>query len=174
MRPMRIIRSGLVVLASFGMLVPQVALGIGPVDSGQPFAHSATAISDIALQENGLLKGQVLDTQGAPVAGIPVAVVQQGKVAAVSKTNTTGRFAFEGLKGGVFQVVTHQGGATYRLWAPRTAPPSAQTDALIVNGDTVVRGAAGGGFLSNPWVLGGIVTAAIAIPLILDDDDDAS
>jgi hypothetical protein len=26
-------------------------------------------------------------------------------------------------------------------------------------------------FLSNPWVLGGIVAAAIAIPLALDDDD---
>jgi hypothetical protein len=27
------------------------------------------------------------------------------------------------------------------------------------------------GFLSSPWVLAGIVAAAIAIPLALDDDD---
>jgi hypothetical protein len=176
MKPMRILRGGLVVLASFGMLFPQVACGIGPVDSGQALAYSSTAIRDIALQENGLLKGQVLDTQGAPVTGVPVAVVQQGKVIAATKTDATGHFAITGLKGGVFQVVTAQGGAAYRLWAPRTAPPAAQADALIVNGDTVVRGGMGGaGFLSNPWVLGGIVAAAIAIPLAMDDgDDDAS
>ena len=30
------------------------------------------------------------------------------------------------------------------------------------------------GFLTNPFVIGGIVAAAIAIPLALDDDDDAS
>jgi len=156
------------------MLVPQLAFGSGPADNGQPLARSSTAISDIALQENGLLEGQVLDTQGIPVTGVPVAVVQQGKAVAVTKTNTSGRFAFEGLGGGLFQVVTQQGGAAYRLWAPGTAPPSAPTDALIVNGDTVVRGGMGGGLLSNPWFLGGVVAAAVAIPLILDDDDDAS
>ena len=30
------------------------------------------------------------------------------------------------------------------------------------------------GFLSNPWVIAGGIAAAIAIPLALDDDDDAS
>lgn len=161
-------------MASFGMLVPQVALGVGPMDGGQSLVP---AIRDIALQENGLLKGQVLDTQGAPVTGAPVAVVQQGKVIAAARTDTAGRFAIGGLKGGVFEVVTERGGAAYRFWAPHTAPPSAQADALIINSDTVVRGGMGGGaigFLSNPWVLGGIAAAAIAIPLALDDDDDAS
>jgi hypothetical protein len=36
-------------------------------------------------------------------------------------------------------------------------------------------GTTGGGFLgliSNPWVVGGVVAAAIAIPLALDDDND--
>jgi hypothetical protein len=32
-------------------------------------------------------------------------------------------------------------------------------------GESVLR------FLSNPWVLGSLVAAAIAIPLALDDDD---
>ena len=37
-------------------------------------------------------------------------------------------------------------------------------------------GGAGGllGFLTNPWVIAGGIAAAIAIPLALDDDDDAS
>jgi len=153
------------------MLVPQVAFGVGPVDGGKSLVPD---IRDIALQENGLLKGQVLDTQGAPVTGAPVAVIQQGKVIAAAKTDINGHFAIAGLKGGVFEVVTEQGGAAYRFWAPRTAPPAAQADALIINGGTAVRGAMGGGaigFLSNPWVLGLIAAGAIAIPLALDDDD---
>lgn len=175
MRPMRIVRGGLVVLASFGMLVPRLAFGVGPVDGGRTLAPSPAGISDIALQENGQLKGRVLDTQGAPVLGVPVAVAQQGRVIAVTKTDNAGRFAIAGLKGGVFEVVTTQGGGAYRLWAPRTAPPAAQTNALIINGDTTVRANLGGngplGWAMNPWVLGGVVAAAITIPLVLDDDD---
>jgi len=160
-------------MALFGMLAPQVAFGVGPMDSEPTLAPSPNVIQDIALHENGLLKGQVLDTQGAPVKGVRVAVVQQGKVITGTTTDTSGRFAIAGLRGGMYQVVTPQGAAAYRLWAPNTAPPAAQADALIVNGATVVRAGMGGGgvvgFLSNPWVLGGIVAAAIAVPLAMDD-----
>ena len=43
----------------------------------------------------------------------------------------------------------------------------------MVKGQNVVRGANAPilAFLANPWVLAGIVAAAIAIPLALDDDD---
>jgi predicted ribosomally synthesized peptide with nif11-like leader len=30
------------------------------------------------------------------------------------------------------------------------------------------------GMLTNPWVIGGLITAAIAVPLALDDQDDGS
>ncbi|MBC8868807.1 MAG: carboxypeptidase regulatory-like domain-containing protein [Planctomycetes bacterium] len=172
MRVLRVLRGGLVVLASFGMLAPQVAFGAGPGQGGQTLMPAQ--VRDVALQENGLLNGQVLDTQAAPVAGAPVVVGQQGKVIAETRTDATGRFAVAGLKGGIYQVVTVEGGAVYRAWAPHTAPPAVQSDALIVSGDTVTRGAMNGGalgFLANPWVLGGIVVAAVAIPLALDDDD---
>jgi len=176
MKLVAIMRGSVVVLASIGVLLPQLALGAGTVKPGQSVL--STAVRDVALQEGGLLKGQVLDTQGAAVAGIPVAVVLQGKPIATTKTDASGGFAVAGLGGGIYQIVTPQGGAAYRLWAPRTAPPAATTSALIVNGDNVVRGGVGGGgligFLANPWVLGGIVAAAIAVPLVLDDDDDAS
>jgi hypothetical protein len=69
----------------------------------------------------------------------------------------------------------------YRLWAEQTAPPAANDGVLVVHGDDAVRGNScnpcGGGLLgvlANPWVLAAIVAAAIAIPLALDDDDDAS
>jgi hypothetical protein len=102
-------------------------------------------------------------------------VIDQGRAVASTQTGVDGRFAIAGVKAGVYEVATSQGVTVCRLWAPRTAPPAAQSDALVVHGGSVVRGAQGGGgvigFLSNPWVLGGIVAAAIAIPLALDDDD---
>ena len=119
------------------------------------------------------------------MAGTAVALIAQGRAVASTQTGADGRFAIAGVKAGVYEVATSNGVTVCRLWAPRTAPPAAQADALVVHGDTVVRGGdAGGwgkvggggviGFLSNPWVLGGIVAAAIAVPLILDDDDNAS
>jgi hypothetical protein len=49
---------------------------------------------------------------------------------------------------------------------------------MIAPNQTVVRGQMGLGnggsalsWLANPWVLAGVVAAAIAIPLALDDDD---
>lgn len=171
-----ILRGTLVALASIGVLLPQLALGAGSVQPGQSVLN--TVVRDVALQEDGVLKGQVLDAQGAPVPGIPVIVARQGKPVATTKTGADGSFVVADLGGGVYHIVTSQGGAAYRLWAPRTAPPAATASALIVNGDTVVRGGMGGGgalgFLANPWVLGGIVGLAIALPLALDDDDDAS
>ena len=72
------------------------------------------------------------------------------------------------------RVETPDGAAIYRLWAPNTAPPAATASALLIHSDSLVRGNLGGiGWLG--WTLiGAGVAAAIAIPLILDDDDDAS
>jgi hypothetical protein len=108
---------------------------------------------------------------------MPVAVIRQGQEIARTQTNAEGRFAVQGLTGGVYQVATPVGAATYRAWSPRTAPPAATQAITIVPDETIVRGQFGTGalgWLANPWVLAGIVAAAIAIPLALDDDDDAS
>lgn len=153
------------------MILPQFAYA---ASSGQPARPVSAAVRDVALRDGGYLTGQVLDAAGAPVAATPVAVVNQGRAVATALTGQDGRFTIVGVKAGVYEVATTKGVTVCRLWAPQAAPPSASPDALIVNGDTVVRGGVGGGgvigFLSNPWVLAGIVAAAIAIPLALDDD----
>lgn len=180
MRLRKLMGGMFVALASFGVILPQAAQA-----AVTPRA-SASAVRDVALRDGGRLTGQVLDAAGTPVADTAVAVVDRGQVLASARTNADGRFAITGVKAGVCEVATTSGVTVCRLWAPRTAPPSAQQDALVIHGDTVVRGgddcgtcpptgkASGGGvigFLSNPWVLGGIVAAAIAIPLALDNDD---
>jgi len=160
------------------MILPHTAYAAS-ITAARP---GVSAVRDVALQDGGSLAGQVLDVAGAPVAGTAVAVLDQGRPVATTQTGADGRFTMSGVKAGVYEVATANGVTVCRLWAPRTAPPAAQAEALVVDGNTVVRGGSDGsckpggyggvvGFLSNPWVLGGIVAAAIAIPLALDDDD---
>ena len=161
----------LVASASLGMILPQCAFA----DLTRLSRPAPRAVRDVDLHDGGSLTGQVLDVSGTPVAGTAVAVIDEGRAVATSHTGVDGRFTIAEVKAGVYEIATSNGVTVCRLWAPRTAPPAAQADALVVHGDTVARGAVGDGgvigFLSNPWVLAGIVAAAIAIPLALDDDD---
>lgn len=176
MKWMRRFRGCVVALAAVGILLPQMSFAAAPAAG----AHApALTIRDVALDRQGSLRGQVVDVDGQQIADAKVAAVQQGKIVAQGKTDAAGRYEIAGLKSGVYQVVTDDGITVCRVWSAGTAPPAAQSDALIVNGDPVIRarlGRGGGviGFLSNPWVLGALVAAAIAIPLALDDDDDGS
>ena len=74
-----------------------------------------------------------------------------------------------------------------RVWPESLAPPAARDGILFISG-TVVRGqqiqnGIGVGFFNgvltdtmvNPWVVGGVMAAAVAAPIvILEDNDDAS
>lgn len=163
------LRGILVALAAVSMLLPTSSFATEPIAD---HARSAISIIDVALGEDGSLRGQVLDLQGAPMTQTTVAVVQQGKVLATTQTDAQGRYTFNGMNTGFYQVVTDQGLTVCRVWTAETAPPSALTETLVVDGLQTVRGGMNGrpwgSFLSNPWVLGGIVAAAIAIPLALD------
>jgi hypothetical protein len=162
------------------MVLPQAVLAAPPAPSAP----------DVALEAGGLMVGQVVDAQGAPRAGAPVVIQQKGVEVARTVADGQGRFAFSGVRGGVYHLVTSNGQAMYRCWAEGTAPPVAQQGALLVAGD-VVRGQCGscgtdpcacggggglfgGGWLSNPWVLAAIVATAIAVPIAVSDNDDGS
>jgi len=152
-------------MACLGTMLPQCAFGAPP---------QANKIADVALRSGGTLVGAVYDSQGLPAEGAIVSVQQSGKEVARTQTDQKGRFIAEGLQGGVYQIATAKGVAVYRAWTPGTAPPAAQQQALVINGD-VVRGIGNGeilAFLSNPWVLAGIVATAIAVPIAVSDDDD--
>lgn len=167
-----------VTLSVMGMFVGQLARAAGPVDT-----NVGRGIIDISLQQGDLLHGQLLDAQGIPEANSPVVLTQEGRPIADARTDADGTFRVAGVRAGVYELATVHGRGVYRLWAPDTAPPSAQQGVLMYSGE-VVRGKGGSGHgpwmhglgstLANPWVLALIVAAAIAIPLALDDDDDAS
>lgn len=158
-------------VACVGMLA-QPALATSP-------AVARSAVADVALAEGGLFSGKVVNAQGAPIAKSDVSLRQAGEEIAVAKTNEEGVFAVQGLRGGLYQVVSEGGAVSYRLWAPGTAPPAANQSALIVTGDAVLAGQHGGhgyGIMSwvreHPLLVAAGVATAIAVPLAVADDDD--
>jgi len=167
-------------LSCVGLLVPNAAFAAAPV-------APATHVKDVALRAGGLLVGQVVDQQGVVRAGTPVSIQFNGREVVSTTTDSNGVFAAKGLRGGQYQLLTPQGGSVCRLWAADTAPPSARPGALVVFGDQVIRGQnegappcppAGGPMNSwvdwlktHPYLVAGTVGAAIAIPLVLADDD---
>jgi hypothetical protein len=175
-------------LAVSGMCLPNsLALGNDAHKASTPgssLAPSAARIQDVALQPGGLLVGQVLDTKMQPMRGAAVVVQVEGQTAATTATDGRGLFAVSGLHGGVHQVVVGDATENCRLWVAGTAPPSAMPQLRIVPGQAeVVRGQWGPppsyntmmGWATNPWVIGGVVAAAIAVPIVLhnvDDDDE--
>jgi len=189
-------------LRSFVIALSCVAVVLPPVATAAPAVKSvsvaAPAHRDVALHQGGVLVGQMLDAQGAAIAGVAVSVRSAGKVVARAETNQAGKFQVAGLKGGVHQVVAAGHQDICRLWAPQTAPPAAQHGLLLVSSEDLVRGqgcgsvvpncgsgcGAGGGYgrggggggvgnwiANHPIITAGAVAAAIAIPLAVDDDD---
>ena len=162
MKSLRSIRSALVALAAVGMLTPHTVLA-APV--------GAPEIADVQLRDGGVLVGQFVDAQGAPVQGMPVSLRQNDREVANTLTDASGYYTVSNLQGGIYQVASPNGSAAYRLWSPGTAPPAAQQGALLVVGDEVVRGQYGmWGFLTNPWVVAGLIAAAIAIPIAVSNN----
>lgn len=152
--------------------------------------------TDVRLNEHGALTGQLVDRQGAPLANSVVTLWSAGKL--VSRCTTTGQggFQFAGIRGGLYQVAAQNTGGAYRVWTNRTAPPASTSGILLIQG-AAVRGQCddcmyancpcdacqvgfGGGHyggsviraLNNPWLLGGLVAAGVAVPIAISNSDD--
>ena len=140
-------------------------------------------VVDVALGANGTLSGQLLDRQGRqlPIAQI---LVSNGHETWSTYTNDQGHFRLEGLVGSTYQVQAAGKTQIVRAWAEGTAPPHALEALLLVHDSPVVLGqhcgspvcgscVAGAKHpLANPFILGGLVAAAIAIPVAIHNGDD--
>ncbi len=150
------------VLAMIGLCLPTQLLAAAPTSN-------SPAVVDVALADGGVLQGLVVNPQGSPKANTPVTLRNGEQELGVANTDQSGRFAFSGLRGGVYQVATADSQGVVRVWSPRTAPPAAQQGVMLVSGDGVVRGQMGfqgvGGFLSHPWVVAGVIATAVAVPV---------
>ena len=155
-------------------------------------AAQVPVITDVALDAGGILHGQALDAGGKPLSSAQV-VVANGRVERRATTNPQGWFQVAGLTGGVYRVQMERQAQLCRIWMPGTAPPSATAGLLVVQSDDLARGqsctncgdgvdcgtgvCAGRGALikralSNPFIFGGLVAAAIAIPVAIHNSNN--
>jgi hypothetical protein len=149
-------------------------------------------IPDVALSEGGRLEGQVVDYHGNILPNVPVTLKTEGVEPIATTTTEEGRFAYEGVTGGVYQVVLKDGDSTtIRAWTQEAAPPNARAEAVVYMQNTTEpealspnaptgRGgqAYRGGtraqvgpvrrLISNPIVLPAAIATAIALPIALN------
>jgi hypothetical protein len=167
----------LAALASVGLCLP-----IAPANAQTVAPAQVPLIRDVELANGGLLVGRLLDANGRPQRGADVSILTGGKTLAATRTDADGVFAVSHLRGGVHEISTADNVQLLRLWANGTAPPRSPQSIDVVSGSDVVRGQygppPGNRFIrkakvwaTNPWIVGGVVAAAVAIPVALSDND---
>ncbi len=170
MKICQMLRGAAVALATCGLLIPA---GVVEAAQGTTMTQPTDVVRDVALQDGGVLQGQVVDAQGAAQAGVAVAVDARGQNVATVQTDAQGYFRVAGLRGGMHVVRTGDYVATHRLWAPHTAPPVATGGLLIVNSQDAQRGNIPGlvsTYGVGALLVGGLITTIVVVAV----QDDAS
>lgn len=128
--------------------------------------------TDVELYPGGVLLGRVVDADRLPMASAAVSLRHSGREVATTVTDRLGNFRVDGLRGGVYEIVSGSLRGVYRVWAHGTAPPSVRTDRLATLGGRVLRGQDSpiGYWLQNPWVIAGIVAVAVAVPVAIHNN----
>jgi len=160
----KFVRGIMILLAIVGICLPELALAAPPT--------APPAVIDVAMADGGVLHGQVVDLQGGNTTGVSVSVRSQDKEITRTTTAKDGRFAVQGLRGGVYQVAAGEGQGVYRLWTAKAAPPSAQKNAIVFT-----QGFFGGGpkmLLANPIIVAGVVATAVAVPVAIANSNPSS
>ncbi len=144
---------------------------------------AATAIEDIAISEDGTVRGRVLGGSAAKrTTALRVKFVHGGRAVAIAAIDAEGRFAVRNIPAGLYRVVV-EGSQTsdwrfVRLWYAESAPPSAGFEIVSLTAEPpatpraegIVRGQRSMPFpimsLRQAATVTGIVAGAIAAPLI--------
>ncbi len=132
--------------------------------------------TDVALSEGGTLQGQVVDLQNMGQPGVPLVLRYQNRDVVKTVSNANGQFAVQDLHGGVYNIATAQGENSFRLWAPRTAPPAAKQNAIVYVQNGGMGGGGGGlkAVLGHPLVLPAAIATAIAVPVAVSSSHHAA
>lgn len=170
----RILRPALLLFSCLGLLCNPLCAW--EVDKPKEQRRAAMAL-DVVLGARGTLSGELRDRQGRIRPRIPVVLWKGENVVQRVRTDTKGRFQFAGLRVGVYRVIAPDASVGCRAWTAKIAPPAARQSLLLVADDVSARGQQPlkERFVANPFVMGTVIAAAIAIPIAIHNsgDDDA-
>lgn len=178
-------RGGICLALSAALVMPSFAAPPEAADNGDRSAAEPTSqasamplarIADVRLDGEGRLLGLLVDGDGVPMGRreLTLRKLQPKTAPVVVQTDAAGRFTSERLSGGLYEIRLDRRGQVVRLWEKQAAPPKALPALLVVAEDATVRGQRRVGEVLNSetLVLGGLVAAAIAIPLAVSGSDD--
>ena len=163
-------------LALVGLVMPQVsyvsaadATGLKPQGAPQQ-----SSLVDVALTQDSILKGQLVDRQGAPRAKAKVRLMSGANVLGETVTDEQGVFQVKVDRGGIYTLQDGQASALVRVWTHQAAPPSAKTAVLMVSDSGLTRAALGDGGLDSAIGWAAIIGVTAAVIWAVVDDDDGS
>lgn len=128
-------------------------------------------IQDVELNREGQVWGQVVDSQGNPVASSTVRVSRQGELIATTQSSATGHFALAGLRPGLYEVSAADQQLNCRVWAHETAPPAARNGIVLGQGPLAFLRTPKGFIIASALIAG---TVAAIVLTNTDSDDNAS
>lgn len=172
-KPLRIL---ITLITVVGWTLPTNVRGdqdiVTPASRTPETVTQAAAPIDVSISATGHVRGMAVDEAGQALSGMRIYLLhQEGMVVAQTVTDNEGQFTLPVGQGGVYQIVADGSLLLLRCWASETAPPRAQ-ESFLVSVGSVQRGQIHPAMcgLANPWVITGIVVAAIAIPVAINNN----
>lgn len=126
-------------LASLGMVESHSRLPASENSAVRP-TLSPGGVLDVRLGNNDSLSGYLVNHDGAPVTGAIVSLRQSGRILSSTATDARGAFRIEPVPGGVYDLAVSRRSQPIRVWTASSAPPTAQSAAVFVVAENVVRG----------------------------------
>jgi len=154
------------------------SLLVPPGVRGAEKATSMVAVRDVALGNDGALRGTLLNVEGKPQPNAEVVLRKGNEIVGSAKTQIDGSFALGQVRPGLYEIASAGSANLFRVWSQRTAPPSAQASAMLVQDTRVVRGQETWSPVRRAVILGGVIVTSGVIGGVIGynikDDDSAS
>lgn len=152
-------------------------LSVSPLAALQPDISKPVALPqvvDVALTARAELRGEIRGSEAQPRPHASVELWRADQKVRVARSDAAGRFRFGDVAGGVYQLRSGDSVVVCRVWTASVAPPRAAGELLLVARNTTVRGQQplNEVFCFNPFVMGTIISSAVAIPIAVHDSGD--
>ena len=175
-KPLAWCRVVMLTIACAGMMVsPVIGQQIFPTKHPVPETPvPRNTVRDVKLDRTQRLHGEVRDAQGQLLPNTDVVLWRGATLVNRTRTDAKARFQFPEVRGGLYRVATPDVTVACRAWTAELAPPNAGESLLVVANLYSARGQQpiNEVFCFNPFLMGTIVAAAIAIPIAIHDSGD--